>query len=68
MTAGTDQVRGVDLTDITFVRGMTGWIVFEPLATAEVTYRGRQARTLLISTLLASAGDYSTIAARCRTQ
>ena len=33
---GIYQVRGFDLSDITFVRGKTGWIVFDPLITAEV--------------------------------
>ena len=33
---GIYQVRGLDLSDITFVRGKTGWIVFDPLVTAEV--------------------------------
>jgi alkyl sulfatase BDS1-like metallo-beta-lactamase superfamily hydrolase len=33
---GIYQVRGVDLSDITFVRGKTGWIVFDPLVTREV--------------------------------
>jgi alkyl sulfatase BDS1-like metallo-beta-lactamase superfamily hydrolase len=32
---GIYQVRGVDLSDITFVRGTTGWIVFDPLVSAE---------------------------------
>jgi alkyl sulfatase BDS1-like metallo-beta-lactamase superfamily hydrolase len=32
---GIYQVRGVDLSDITFVRGKEGWIVFDPLVTAE---------------------------------
>ena len=30
---GIYQVRGFDLSDITFVRGKTGWIVFDPLVT-----------------------------------
>ena len=30
------QVRGFDLSDISFVRGKTGWIVIDPLITAEV--------------------------------
>ncbi len=30
------QVRGFDLSDISFVRGKTGWIVIDPLVTAEV--------------------------------
>lgn len=29
------QVRGYDLSNITFVRGDTGWIVFDPLISAE---------------------------------
>ncbi|TCR76720.1 alkyl sulfatase dimerization domain-containing protein [Rhizobium sp. BK376] len=32
---GIYQVRGFDLSNITFVRGRTGWIVFDPLVTAE---------------------------------
>ncbi len=32
---GIYQVRGFDLSDISFVRGKTGWIVFDPLVTAE---------------------------------
>jgi alkyl sulfatase BDS1-like metallo-beta-lactamase superfamily hydrolase len=33
---GIYQIRGFDLSNITFVRGKTGWIVFDPLITAEV--------------------------------
>jgi alkyl sulfatase BDS1-like metallo-beta-lactamase superfamily hydrolase len=32
---GVYQVRGADLSDISFVRGKTGWIVFDPLVSAE---------------------------------
>lgn len=32
---GIYQVRGFDLTQATFVRGKTGWIVFDPLVAAE---------------------------------
>jgi alkyl sulfatase BDS1-like metallo-beta-lactamase superfamily hydrolase len=32
---GIYQVRGFDLSDISFVRGKTGWIVFDPMVTAE---------------------------------
>ena len=32
---GFYQVRGFDLANITFVRGKTGWIVFDPLTAAE---------------------------------
>lgn len=33
---GIYQVRGFDLSDITFIRGKTGWIVFDPLVSGEV--------------------------------
>ena len=33
--AGIYQVRGFDLSDISFVRGKTGWIVFDTLVSAE---------------------------------
>ena len=36
---GIYQVRGFDLSDITFVRGKTGWIVFDPLVSAEAGAR-----------------------------
>jgi alkyl sulfatase BDS1-like metallo-beta-lactamase superfamily hydrolase len=36
VTDGIYQVRGFDLSDISFVRGKTGWIVIDPLVTAEV--------------------------------
>ena len=32
---GIYQVRGFDLSDITFVRGATGWIIFDPLTVRE---------------------------------
>ncbi|HWK80594.1 MAG TPA: MBL fold metallo-hydrolase [Thermomicrobiales bacterium] len=32
---GIYQVRGFDLSDITFVRGRTGWIVFDPMVSTE---------------------------------
>ena len=32
---GIYQVRGYDLSNITFVQGQTGWIVFDPLISAE---------------------------------
>jgi alkyl sulfatase BDS1-like metallo-beta-lactamase superfamily hydrolase len=32
---GIYQVRGFDLSDISFVRGKTGWIVFDPLVSRE---------------------------------
>jgi alkyl sulfatase BDS1-like metallo-beta-lactamase superfamily hydrolase len=36
VTDGIYQVRGLDLSNISFVRGETGWIVLDPLITAEV--------------------------------
>ena len=36
MIPGIYQVRGLDLSNISFVRGKTGWIVFDPLVTKEV--------------------------------
>jgi linear primary-alkylsulfatase len=29
------QVRGYDLSNISFIQGETGWIVFDPLISAE---------------------------------
>jgi alkyl sulfatase BDS1-like metallo-beta-lactamase superfamily hydrolase len=41
---GIYQVRGFDLAQITFVRGKTGWIVFDPLTALETS---RAAKELL---------------------
>ena len=35
VTPGIYQVRGFDLSDLTLVRGKTGWIVFDPLVSQE---------------------------------
>lgn len=35
VTDGIYQVRGYDMTNITFIKGDTGWIVFDPLMTSE---------------------------------
>ncbi|WP_415721826.1 alkyl/aryl-sulfatase [Photobacterium ganghwense] len=35
VTEGIYQVRGYDLSNITFVKGETGWIVFDPLISQE---------------------------------
>ena len=37
---GIYQVRGLDLANITFVRGKTGWIVFDPLTSRETARAG----------------------------
>lgn len=36
------QVRGFDLTQITFVKGETGWIVFDPLTTLETARAAKE--------------------------
>jgi len=38
--AGIYQVRGLDLANITFVRGKKGWIVFDPLTARETARAG----------------------------
>lgn len=35
VTDGIYQVRGYDMSNITFIKGDTGWIVFDPLMTGE---------------------------------
>lgn len=35
VTEGIYQVRGYDMTNITFIKGNTGWIVFDPLMSVE---------------------------------
>ena len=44
------QVRGYDLSNITFVQGDTGWIVFDPLMSA----RPRRRRTISSRSISAS--------------
>ena len=41
---GIYQVRGFDLANVTFIRGKTGWIVFDPLTAVETS---RAAKELL---------------------
>ncbi len=40
VTDGIYQVRGLDLANITFVRGEEGWIVFDPLTALETARAG----------------------------
>jgi alkyl sulfatase BDS1-like metallo-beta-lactamase superfamily hydrolase len=35
VTEGVYQVRGLDISNITFIRGATGWIVIDPLTSSE---------------------------------
>lgn len=39
---GIYQVRGYDMTNITFVKGDTGWIVFDPLMSVECSQAAKQ--------------------------
>jgi len=39
---GIYQVRGFDLANITFVKGKTGWIVFDPLTAAETARAAKE--------------------------
>ena len=39
---GIYQVRGYDISNITFVKGDTGWIVFDPLMTVECAQAAKQ--------------------------
>ena len=42
VSPGIYQVRGFDLSNITFVRGETGWIVFDPLISAETARAAKE--------------------------
>ena len=42
VTPGFYQVRGFDLANITFVKGKTGWIVFDPLTAAETARAAKE--------------------------
>ena len=39
---GIYQVRGFDLSQVTFIRGKTGWIVFDPATTLETARAAKQ--------------------------
>ena len=39
---GIYQVRGFDLAQITFIKGKTGWIVFDPLTTLETSRAAKE--------------------------
>ena len=42
VTEGIYQVRGYDMSNITFIMGDTGWIVFDPLMTVECAQAAKQ--------------------------
>ncbi len=52
---GIYQVRGLDLANITFVRGETGWIVFDPLTARETARAGLELINAEIENLPVSA-------------
>ncbi len=39
---GIYQVRGFDLANITFIKGKTGWIIFDPLTAAETSRAAKE--------------------------
>ncbi len=56
---GIYQVRGLDLANITFVRGDTGWIVFDPLTARETARAGLELINEQIEDLPVTAVIYS---------
>jgi alkyl sulfatase BDS1-like metallo-beta-lactamase superfamily hydrolase len=56
---GIWQVRGFDLANITFVRGKTGWIVFDPTTARETARAGLELINEHIEELPVSAVIYS---------
>ena len=56
---GIYQVRGLDLANITFVRGKTGWIVFDPLTALETARAGLELINQEVENLPVTAVIYS---------
>lgn len=56
---GIYQVRGFDLANITFVRGKTGWICFDPLTAAETARAGYELLSKHVEKLPVVAVVYS---------
>ena len=59
VTDGIYQVRGLDLANITFVRGKEGWIVFDPLTALETARAGLELINQEIEDLPVTAVIYS---------
>jgi len=59
VTDGIYQVRGLDLANITFVRGETGWIVFDPLTALETARAGLELINEKVERLPVTAVVYS---------
>ena len=56
---GIYQVRGLDLANITFIRGEEGWIVFDPLTAAETARAGLELINQEVEDLPVTAVIYS---------
>ena len=59
VTPGIYQVRGLDLANITFVRGKKGWIVFDPVTSLEAARAGLELINEQIEDLPVTAVIYS---------
>ena len=59
VTDGIYQVRGLDLANITFIRGKEGWIVFDPLTALETARAGLELINQEIENLPVTAVIYS---------
>jgi alkyl sulfatase BDS1-like metallo-beta-lactamase superfamily hydrolase len=59
VTDGIYQVRGLDLANITFVRGKEGWIVFDPLTALETARAGLELINAEVEKLPVTAVIYS---------
>ena len=59
VTPGIYQVRGLDLANITFVRGKKGWIVFDPVTSLETARAGLELINEQIEDLPVTAVIYS---------
>jgi alkyl sulfatase BDS1-like metallo-beta-lactamase superfamily hydrolase len=56
---GIYQVRGLDLANITFIRGTEGWIVFDPLTASETARAGLELVNEKVEDLPVTAVIYS---------
>jgi alkyl sulfatase BDS1-like metallo-beta-lactamase superfamily hydrolase len=56
---GIYQVRGLDLANITFIRGKQGWIVFDPLTSLETARAGLELINSEVENLPVTAVIYS---------
>ncbi len=59
VTDGIYQIRGLDLANLTFVRGETGWIVFDPLTSLEPARAGLELINEEVEDLPVTAVIYS---------